>query len=259
MEHSDGEWTKYFHLAQGSAQNARNNLNSWVTAGTVLATQGDIGYTCGGGRAGTGCSGYYGGNCGTHVHFEVRYGRYGEYRTPRFCGVPGETVQTGQTYTASSCDGSGDTTPPDGDITSPSEGATITSRTVHLAGWAQDNSGGSGLQKAHFTAYYNGSWRQVGPDFTSSPFSFDWDMCNDGVPDGQVTLGLDIWDNAGNAAYSPRGNRHFTKSYNCTQPPQVCPAPGRTNLRWLSAVVALGEVPIAMRGVSCVAGIIPDV
>ncbi|MBC7265071.1 MAG: fibronectin type III domain-containing protein [Chloroflexi bacterium] len=119
-----------------------------------------------------------------------------------------------------------DSTPPDGDITSPSEGATITSRTVHLAGWAQDNSGGSGLQKAHFTAYYNnGSWRQVGPDFTSSPFEFDWDMCNDGVPDGQVTLGLDIWDKAGNAAYSPRGNRHFNKNYNCSPPPD-CPQSG---------------------------------
>lgn len=112
----------------------------------------------------------------------------------------------------------GDTTPPDGDITSPGEGDTITSRTVHLAGWAEDNPGGSGFNHAHFTAYYNNTWRQVGADFYSSPFGFDWDMCNDGVPDGEVTIGLDIWDNAGNPAYSPRGNRHFTKRYDCRPP-----------------------------------------
>ena len=130
-------------------------------------------------------------------------------------------------YTSASCfiyrAGGSDTTDPDGDITSPSEGATISSRTVHLAGWAQDNAGGSGFNHAHFTAYYNGSWRQVGPDFTSSPFGFDWDMCNDGVPDGSVTIGLDIWDNAGNEANSPHGVRHFTKNYNCSPPPSCNP------------------------------------
>jgi PKD repeat protein len=128
-----------------------------------------------------------------------------------------------------------DTIAPDGEITCPSEGETILSSRVHLCGWAQDNAGGSGLQKAHFTAYYSGSWRQIGPDFTSSPFEFDWDMCNDGVPNGQVTLGLDIWDNAGNVAYSPRGNRHFIKDFNC---PSNCliesqhPYPDNYNHTW---------------------------
>ncbi|MGQ9586575.1 MAG: CARDB domain-containing protein [Anaerolineae bacterium] len=119
--------------------------------------------------------------------------------------------------------GGSDTTDPDGDITSPSEGATITSRSVRLEGWGSDS--GSGLARAHFTAYYGGSWRQVGPDFTSSPFGFDWDMCNGGVPNGQVTLGLDLWDKAGNEANSPRGNRHFTKNYDCSPPPPSLPSP----------------------------------
>ena len=116
--------------------------------------------------------------------------------------------------------GGSDTTPPDGDITSPSEGATITTRTVHLAGWASDSQ--SGLNHAHFTAQYNGNWQQVGSDFTSSPFGFDWDMCDAGVPDGPVTLGLDIWDNAANQANSPHGVRHFTKNYTCSPPPPSC-------------------------------------
>jgi PKD repeat protein len=111
-----------------------------------------------------------------------------------------------------------DTTKPDGDITSPSEGATITSRTVQLAGWASD--GGSGVDRAHFTASAP-NWHAVGPDFNTSSFDYDWDMCADGVPDGQITLGLDIWDKAGNEANSPRGNRHFTKNYNCSPPPSA--------------------------------------
>ena len=40
-------------------------------------------------------------------------------------------------------------------------------------------------------------------------------MCNSGVPNGQVILGLDVWDKAGNAAYSPGGVRNITKNYNC--------------------------------------------
>ena len=41
-------------------------------------------------------------------------------------------------------------------------------------------------------------------------------MCAAGVPtNAQVAFGLDIWDNAGNKAQSPRGWRHFTKNYDC--------------------------------------------
>jgi murein DD-endopeptidase MepM/ murein hydrolase activator NlpD len=143
------------------------------------------------------------------------------------CGSPPSQCYQGARRL--SCGGGSDTTPPDGEITSPGEGDTITSRTVHLAGWAQDNAGGSGFNHAHFTAYYNGNWRQVGPDFTSSPFGFDWDMCNDAVPNGPVTIGLDIWDNEGNQANSPHGVRHFTKNYNCDS---ACPQSGGVILYW---------------------------
>ena len=111
--------------------------------------------------------------------------------------------------------GSGsDTTPPSGDYTNPANGATV-GRTVRLAAWASDNQ--SGVQKVHFTARWSGQWRLVYSD-TSAPYEYDWDLCAAGVPDGDIELGLDIWDNAGNVfhLHTVRPNPHITKSYNCS-------------------------------------------
>ncbi len=93
MEHStNGEWTKYFHVTQFSVRN-RVSINQFVTAGTVIGEEGDIGYTCSSA-----------GGCGRHLHFEVRAGRFGDYRNPVFCAVG--TVSTNGVYSAQSCGGS---------------------------------------------------------------------------------------------------------------------------------------------------------
>jgi hypothetical protein len=107
-----------------------------------------------------------------------------------------------------------DTTPPSGDYTSPSNGATV-GRTVHLAAWASDNQ--SGVREVHFTAKWSGQWHLVYND-TSAPYEYDWDLCASGVPDGDIELGLDIWDNAGNEfhLHTVHPNPHITKSYNCS-------------------------------------------
>lgn len=221
LQHSNGMHSWYAHLSSFVASD-----NQQVSKGDVIAESGnssDPGYST-----------------GAHLHFHVRSGSSpvcmrdlsgvwwntwfppGDPNYYSGCACyPSCSSPPSQCYDNArklSC-GSGDNVPPDGDITSPNEGATINNSIVTLAGWASDDQ--SGFDHAHFTAYYNGSWRQVGPDFTSSPFSFDWDMCNDGVPDGQVTVGLDIWDQAGNQANSPHGNRNFTKSYNCSPPPST--------------------------------------
>lgn len=119
--------------------------------------------------------------------------------------------------------GGTDTTPPDGDYTSPSNGATV-GRTVHLAAWASDNSGGSGVKEVHFTAKWSGQWRLVYND-TSAPYEYDWDLCASGVPDGDIELGLDIYDNAGNVfhLHLKHANPHITKSYDCNPPPSCSP------------------------------------
>ena len=107
-----------------------------------------------------------------------------------------------------------DTTPPSGDYTSPANGATV-GRTVTLAATASDAQ--SGVKEVHFTAKWNNEWRLVAND-TSAPYSYDWDLCATGVPDGDIELGLDIYDNAGNVfhLHTVRANPHITKSYNCS-------------------------------------------
>lgn len=120
-----------------------------------------------------------------------------------------------------SCGSTSDTTPPDGDYTSPSNGATITSRTVHMAAWATDNA--SGVRWVRFNAMWNGEWRTVFED-SSSPYEFDWDLCNSGVPDGDVEISLHIQDNSNNNFYlsDKHPNPHITKNYNCSPPPPSC-------------------------------------
>jgi hypothetical protein len=195
-------WSQYAHLR-----------DRFVTGGTV--NKGDPIGTIGKGANDK----YY-----AHLHFEIRIKYLSASAWPS-----GWTDDRVREYYVNPTDfinghrqigGGTDRTPPDGDITSPSEGAEIRQRSVHLVAWASD--GGSGVNRAHFTGVWSGaSWQQIGGDFTSSA-DFMWDMCDAAVPDGPVTLGLDIWDNAGNPAHSPHGTRHFTKRFDCSPPPPSC-------------------------------------
>jgi murein DD-endopeptidase MepM/ murein hydrolase activator NlpD len=109
-----------------------------------------------------------------------------------------------------------DTIPPSGYFTSPSNGSTINSRSVTLSVSASDNAGGSGVREVRFSAKWNDTWYGVGTD-SSAPYSLDWDMCSSGVPNGDVELGMEIWDNANNKfVWSEHGNNpHITKASSC--------------------------------------------
>jgi hypothetical protein len=111
--------------------------------------------------------------------------------------------------------GGGDTTPPTAGWISPSDGQVISSGVVHLEANASDDS--SGVNRVSFTAKWNGNWYGL-TVVTSSPYQYDWDWCSSGVPDGDVELGLEAWDNAGNHyVYSEHyPNYHITKSYSCS-------------------------------------------
>ncbi len=108
-----------------------------------------------------------------------------------------------------------DRTPPDGDYTNPHDGDIITNRVVRLAAGVSDED--SGVKEVHFTANWAGSWHLLSVD-TFEPYEYDWDLCNSNVPDGDIELGLDIYDNAGNDfhLHTKHANPHITKNYDCT-------------------------------------------
>jgi len=94
----------------------------------------------------------------------------------------------------------GDTTPPTGQITSPSDGAAIGTCPLTIQADASDT--GSGVALVEFHAAYDGSWHHLGDD-SSSPFSLNWD-CSP-VSDQGIWLTIHVWDNAGNEAMDPGG------------------------------------------------------
>lgn len=102
IEHPNGEWTKYSHVAKNSASGkAGLSVGQWVNMGTYLGDEDDVG-----------CA------SGDHLHFEVAvppavdpFTIVGGFvndnkeskrnRIPRVCGIPGGIYKTGKEYTAS--------------------------------------------------------------------------------------------------------------------------------------------------------------
>jgi hypothetical protein len=128
-----------------------------------------------------------------------------------------------------------DTTPPYGVLTGPVFGANVTSQSVAINGWASDS--GVGLKSAQIRAYFNGAWTDVGTAQTVSPFSYSWNLCNSNVPDGPVSLSLQLVDNVNNTKiYDSLVT--FVKNYNCpllAPPPPAACAPSANQIALYSS------------------------
>jgi len=122
----------------------------------------------------------------------------------------------------------GDIVPPTGFILEPINGDTIYSQSVTLEGIAKDED--SGLEKAQFIANIDGAWQEIGGEYTTEQFSYDWNMCSDEVEDGPVSIALKIWDKEGNATFGLPGLTHFTKTYTCPPPPTCEPNENQVTL-----------------------------
>ncbi|MFN3308161.1 MAG: peptidoglycan DD-metalloendopeptidase family protein [Anaerolineales bacterium] len=107
----------------------------------------------------------------------------------------------------------GDQTPPYGDILTPQLGDTISSPIVRLEGWAKDDL--SGLYGAKFIFNVDGTWQDLSQAFTTSVFSYEWDLCAWNIPDGPISIALRIFDKAGNQSVGFPGLTHFFKRYEC--------------------------------------------
>lgn len=102
IEHPNGEWTKYTHMQYHSVP-ASVDVGDWVTAGTLLGTEGEVG-----------CA------SGVHLHFEVAQpvdtntlvfdpdggyidGDWAKNMIPVFCDITNNIFSDGATYTAGDC------------------------------------------------------------------------------------------------------------------------------------------------------------
>jgi hypothetical protein len=98
IAHANGEWTKYTHLETGSVTGEGRFVGEFVSAGTDLGFEGEVGAD---GRV--------------HTHFEVvvpddpanaiTAGGFiiGQSRVPLICGIAGNVLYDGQTYVAGPC------------------------------------------------------------------------------------------------------------------------------------------------------------
>lgn len=88
-------------------------------------------------------------------------------------------------------------TPPTASFISPKNGDEINTTTLAVRANASDNAGGSGIKQVNFSAKWSGDWYSIGSD-TTAPYETNYDLCTRNVPKGDIELGLEAIDNAGN-------------------------------------------------------------
>jgi murein DD-endopeptidase MepM/ murein hydrolase activator NlpD len=210
VEHAGGWMTGYYHLIEATSASSAGRGDP---VGRIACE------TCAGGSASA-----------PHVHFSLLY--HGAYVDLEGVQLSGWTVRTGATpyyggylerngqrkapYAWIYNDGipiSPDPQPPAAAWVSPTNGAVVTG-TLRLTASASD--AGSGVQRVKFSAGWAGEWHDIAA-VTTPPYTYDWNLCDAGVPNGAIELGLEAWDNAGNHfVYSQdAANYRVTKSYAC--------------------------------------------
>jgi murein DD-endopeptidase MepM/ murein hydrolase activator NlpD len=221
----------YLHLAKDSIPAELRTQGAYVTQGQFIGLADDTGKST-----------------GHHLHYQVHTNPYSYWGTsiditfddvdinggrPRnlydknFC-IPG--VDVCDVFRSSYVSGnfiSGDSTPPSADLFEPSTGLTVSSPTLHAEGWASDAD--SGLYRGSLIAYFNNQWQEVGETFSDLTFSLDWDMCEDNVPDGPLSIAVRAWDRAGNPTDGLPGLTHLIKDYSCLPVTPQC-TPGEDQI-----------------------------
>ncbi len=213
----------YLHLAKDSVPQALRTVGAVVQRGQLLGVADDTGVSS-----------------GNHLHFMVHTNPSSYWGTSVDIvfedvaingGRPRITSDKAYCRSSDVCDSfqttylsqnflNPDYTPPIGNITKPVTGDTALAAAQRLEAWALDE--GSGLAVVRFQGNWRGAWEPIGPSFSSNTVAVDWDLCDSQVPDGPVSLALEIRDKAMNQAPGLPGLTHFTKSYACPAPAPAC-------------------------------------
>lgn len=220
LQHPNGEYSYYLHLAAGSVT---VQVGEYVYQGQPIAREGDVGYTCS--SAGGLCHSRFcdvPGDmdyCCEHLHFEVRDNGLwqGERLEPRFADVSGEFVQTGQWYVSGNC-GAG-TLPPITTHTfagTPGDGGWYLSP-VEIALTAQDP-GGCGVHATYYDLDGSGWMTYTAPFVVGGA--------------GEHTLGYYSVDNCGNVETPTLGVSLRLDLADPTNPTAVRPSCTAPNNTW---------------------------
>jgi murein DD-endopeptidase MepM/ murein hydrolase activator NlpD len=212
----------YLHLAQGSIPPALKARGAPVIQGQMIGIADNTGQSW-----------------GHHLHFQVHtnpasYWGFavdilfadvdingGRPRTPAEAAAYPQEGSAGRVDYVSQNYVRDDPTPPKGDVLEPYlTGFEVSNGRLSLEGWATD--AGSGVASARFTAFYNNTWHEIGPGYSSLLFQYEWDLCASGVPVGPLSIGVKVVDYANNQTPAANGVRHGVNNTNCGSPPPTC-------------------------------------
>ena len=223
----------YLHLAQNSIPTSLKTIGAPVAQGQFIGVADNTGQST-----------------GHHLHFQVESEPYWTYwgrsvditfndvdingGRPRvsvdfpYCTWTGDVCTVARSSYVSGNYPHTIVNPPYGDITFPKDRSTVNTGVLTLEGWAQDPD--KWVSQARFIASYGASWQQIGPAFSSSPFTYQWDLCSAQVPDGPVSLALQIQDADGNWAGGLPGLKNIIKDFQCPPPPTCVPSANQVAL-----------------------------
>lgn len=125
-----------------------------------------------------------------------------------------------------------DTTPPGGNITSPTDGSNIGPGVITFTADASDNAGGSGINRVEFFVLYNGLWHLVCTDLSAS-YSCEWTTPSDLISQN-LLLAIDVIDNADNRTQIAGGYRTISFASEPTGNERTIPIGYRFYLNQLS-------------------------
>ncbi len=218
----------YFHLSQGSIPEALRVKGTWVNQGQFIGNVDNTGYSS-----------------GPHLHFHVHANATSYWGNsvdivfddvtvnggrPRTCSEArafpsyGSECVKGDKYVSNN----GDSKPPTGVLNAPVANTLVTSSTVAISGYGSDE---TGVAKIQPMVKYDGTWRPAGAPIKTAAFVTDLDLCAAGVPDGPLSVGINVWDNGGNKTASPVGEVTIRKKFTCPMVPPACsPSPNQAAL-----------------------------
>ncbi len=213
----------YLHLANGSIPSSLKVAGKRVYQGQIIGIADDTGVSTAHHlhfMVHTNASSYWGSSVDiTFNDVSINGGRPRITADLSYCNTS-DVCDSTSAYYVSGNSYQSDITPPEGGISSPVLGATISSNTVTLNGWAKDDK--TGISSAQFIALYDGEWHDIGSSYNTANFSLSWNMCTDSAPDGPISIALRLQDVAGNQTPWLPGLVHIIKNYDCGNTTPAC-------------------------------------